>query len=209
MLSEHTDEQSRFDLFERINTSSKIANKAEVRRGALGGAFQDLVISLSKEKVFVNLAPVSKQQEKEREREELVTRFFAYGDGLEDYKDQVSAFLYSYTKKMNEHFKQKPEDIEAYRQRFRETMDFVSRNFPWGFRRTPKGTITPRARFEAIAIGSYHALQERPEIAQQSFHVEDWLTDKKFIAIIGADGANAKGRLTARINSVRERLLGE
>ncbi|XWK91657.1 MAG: DUF262 domain-containing protein (plasmid) [Phormidium sp.] len=209
VLSEHTDEQSRFDLFERINTGSKIANKAEVRRGALGGAFQDLVISLSKEKVFVSLAPVSKQQEKEREREELVTRFFAYGDGLEDYKDQVSAFLYSYTKKMNEHFKQKPEDIEAYRQRFRETMNFVSRNFPWGFRRTPKGTITPRARFEAIAIGSYHALQERPEIAQQSFHLEGWLNDKKFIAIIGADGANAKGRLTARINSVRDRLLGE
>jgi Protein of unknown function DUF262 len=41
VLNEHTDEQSRFDLFERINTGSKIANKAEVRRGALGGAFLD------------------------------------------------------------------------------------------------------------------------------------------------------------------------
>ena len=37
VLNEHTDEQSRLDLFERINTVSKIANKAEERRGALGG----------------------------------------------------------------------------------------------------------------------------------------------------------------------------
>jgi len=209
VLSEHTDEQSRFDLFERINTSSKIANKAEVRRGALGGPFQDLVISLSKETTFINLAPVSDQQEKEREREELVTRFFAYGDGLDTYKDQVSAFLYNYTKTMNEHFKQKPENIQVYRERFHKTMEFVSRNFPWGFRRTPKGKITPRARFEAIAIGSYSALQKRPEIMEQSFNVESWLNSKQFKEIIGADGANAKGRLTARINSVRDRLLGE
>jgi hypothetical protein len=90
VLNEHTDEQSRFDLFERINTGSKIANKAEVRRGALGGLFLDLVISLSKEKTFVELAPVTDKKKKEREREELVTRFFAYGDGLENYKDRVS-----------------------------------------------------------------------------------------------------------------------
>ena len=209
VLSEHTDEQSRFDLFERINTSSKIANKAEVRRGALGGLFQDLVISLSKEPLFMKLAPVSEQQKREREREELVTRFFAYSDGLEEYRDQVAAFLYSYTKKMNEHFNQKPNDVEVYRQRFLETMDFVSHNFPWGFRRTPKGKVTPRSRFEAIAIGSYQALQERPDIAKKSFNTEPWLESREFRDIIGSDGANAKGRLIARINSVRNRLLEE
>lgn len=209
VLNEHTDEQSRFDLFERINTGSKIANKAEVRRGALGGPFLDLVISLSKEKTFVELAPVTDKKKKEREREELVTRFFAYGDGLENYKDRVSPFLYDYTKRMNVNFEQKPEDIEAYRQRFSETMKFVSRNFPWGFRRTPKGKITPRSRFEAIAIGSYHALQQRPEIANQSFQVEDWLTSEEFAQVTGADGANAIGRLRARINFVRDRLVGE
>jgi hypothetical protein len=31
ILNEHADEKARFDLFERINTGSKIANKAEVR----------------------------------------------------------------------------------------------------------------------------------------------------------------------------------
>ena len=33
VLNEHADEEARFDLFDRINTGHKNANKAEVRRG--------------------------------------------------------------------------------------------------------------------------------------------------------------------------------
>jgi len=33
---------------------------------------------------------MSEKQLKEREREELITRFFAYGEGLDDYKDRVA-----------------------------------------------------------------------------------------------------------------------
>lgn len=209
VLNEHTDEQSRFDLFDRINTSSKIPKKAEVRRGALGGAFQDFVISLSKEPYFIDLAPVPKQKEKEREREELVTRFFAYGDGLENYKDRVSAFLYNYTKEMNKHFEEHPAAIKKYRKRFKDTMIFISKNFPWGFRKTSTGNITPRSRFEAIAIGSYLALKEQPSLAKKQIEVQDWLESEEFKKVTGADGANVKSKLVGRINFVRDRLLGE
>ncbi|MEM8640914.1 MAG: DUF262 domain-containing protein [Cyanobacteria bacterium P01_G01_bin.54] len=209
VLSEHTDEQSRFDLFERINTGSKIAEKAEVRRGALSGKFQDLVISLAQEKDFMEIAPVPDQREKEREREELVTRFFAYSDGLDDYKDKVSPFLYNYTKKMNSEFEINPERMDIYRKRFIQTMKFVQKNFPWGFRRTKKGITSPRSRFEAIAIGSYYALSENPNIESESLHVEAWHDSEEFKKIIGADGANAKGKLIGRIDFVKERLLKE
>jgi Protein of unknown function DUF262 len=209
VLNEHADEQSRFDLFDRINTGSKIANTAEVRRGVLGGPFLELVISLAQESQFAKLAPVSDKQLKEREKEELVTRFFAYGDGFEHYEDRVSSFLFAYTKKMNAHFKQKPEDVEIYKKRFTDTMGFVERNFPWGFRRKENGRVTPRSRFEAIAIGSYLALQQQPGISHQTMQVENWLNTKAFSDVTGSDGANAKGRLTARIYFVRDHLLGE
>jgi len=58
ILNEHADEQARFDIFERINTGSKIANTAEVRRGALSGPFLDLVVELAKDELFMKLAPV-------------------------------------------------------------------------------------------------------------------------------------------------------
>ena len=209
VLNEHTDEQSRFDLFERINTGSKIANKAEVRRGALGGDFLDLVISLSKDPLFVELTPVTAKKEREREKEELITRFFAYGDGLDDYKDQVAAFLYDYTKKMNRYFSENPDAIEKYRQRFNSTMEFISRTFPLGFRKTPNGKTSPRARFEAIAVGSYLAIKEYPSIAIQSIKIEDWIDEKGFREVTGADGANAISRLRARTEFVRDHLLGK
>src|ERR1700735_4388914 len=88
VLNENADDQARFDLFERINTGSKTANDAEIRRGALTGPFLDLVIDLAKDPLFITLTPVSDKRLKEREREELVTRFFAYGDGLDDYADE-------------------------------------------------------------------------------------------------------------------------
>jgi hypothetical protein len=207
VLNEHADEAARLDLFERINTGSKIANPAEVRRGAVTGKFLDIVIELSRNPTFQDLAPVSDKQAKEREREELVTRFFAYGDGLEAYKDHVTPFLFSYTKKMNDYMSQHPEKEEEYRARFLETIAFIKRNFPIGFRRTPKGQATPRARFEAIAIGSFLALRERPELANQDVDIDSWIESQKFKDIISSDGANAINRLKARINFVYDHLL--
>jgi hypothetical protein len=209
VLNEHADDQARFEIFDRINTSSKIANKAEVRRGALTGKFLDLVIDLTKEPTFEKLAPMPDKTVKLREREELVTRFFAYGDGLEGYQDRPSDFLFQYAKKMNAKFLVQPDEIVAYRKRFQDTMAFVEKTFPYGFKRKPDGIATPRTRFEAIAIGSYLALRDRPDVANQRHDVLSWITGSEFEQVIGSDGANAIARLRGRMGFVRDQLLGE
>ena len=208
ILNEHADEQARFDLFERINTGSKIANKAEVRRGALSGPFISMVIELAKDGSFTALAPVPAAQVNMREREELVTRFFAYGDGLDGYKDRVSDFLYNYSKRMNAAFEADPGLEARYRERFQTTMAYVAATFPYGFRRRLKGTETPRARFEAIAVGSYLAMEERPGLVDQEVDVGEWVGSAEFKKVIGSDGANAIRRLRDRIEFVRKRLAG-
>lgn len=207
ILSEHTSEETRFDLFERINTGSKIAEPSELRRGALGGPFLDLVIELSKDEQFRNLAPVPAKKEKEREREELITRFFAYSDGLDGYKDRVSTFLYKYAKKKNEEFAENPSLVEEYRQQFIATMDFISNNFPLGFRKTQTSTTTPRVRFEAIAIGSLLALRERPDLYEKSIML-DWIDSEEFARVTTSDGANVKSKLVERLSFVKDILLG-
>lgn len=209
VLNEHADEQARFDMFERINTSSKTANKAEVRRGALAGRFMALVIELAKLPQFVNLAPVSEKLVREREREELVTRFFAYGDGLEGYKDRPSEFLFDYVKRMNFAFDDDPNLIETYRLRFLDTINFIAKTFLWGFRRSATGKATPRARFEAISIGSYLALCQKPQLRDAPPDVQEWITSEEFSEITGSDGANAIARLQGRMDFVRNRLVVE
>jgi hypothetical protein len=208
VLNEHADEQARFDMFERINTSSKAANKAEVRRGALSGPFMDLVIELAQHPDFIALAPVPTKQVLEREREELVTRFFAYGDGLQGYKDRPAEFIFDYTKRTNAAFEADPALRGRYRERFLTIVNFVSAVFPYGFRRIPTGKATPRARFEAISIGSYLALEVNPRLLKQHPNVEGWLTSKEFSDITGSDGANVASRLRGRMNFVRDHLLG-
>lgn len=209
VLNEHADEAARLDMFERINTGSKIANTAEVRRGALAGPFMKMVIALAEDTRFQLLAPMSDKRKAERGYEELVTRFFAYGDGLENYRDRPSDFIFSYVKAKNAEFAADPGLADQYRQRFQDMLDFVSRVFPNGFRKTQTSRATPRARFEAIAIGSYHALQARPDLADNvgQIDVKPWLASEGFIEATGSDGANARARLEGRIEFVRKRLV--
>lgn len=207
VLNEHADEQARFDIFERINTGSKVANKAEVRRGALVGPFLTLVIELAKDPQFEELAPVPEKSVAEREREELVTRFFAYGDGLAGYRDRPAEFLFDYAKRMNEKFSETPQLRDDYATRFTSTLDFVKLNFPLGFRKSPNGKATPRARFEAIAIGSYLAIAQDPSLASRKVKVGLWLGAQEFADAVGSDGANAIHRLRTRIHYVRDKLL--
>ena len=207
-MNEHADGEARFDIFRRINTGSLIAKEAEVRRGALAGPFLELVIKLAGDAQFESLAPVSDARKNLREREELVTRFFAYGDGLEGYKDRPLQFLFDYAERMNEVFTVHPEKVEDYRNRFKTTLAFVNSVFPFGFKKTATATTTPRSRFEAISIGSYHAIQSRQGLLDAPPSVTKWLDGDEFAQITGADGANAIKRLTTRINFVRDRLLG-
>lgn len=209
VLNEHADAQARFDMFERINTGSKIANMAEVRRGALDGPFMSLIVELAADIGFAEVAPVSKKQTDEREREELVARFFAYSDGLEGYKDRPGEFVFNYVKAMNARAKDEQALLVKYRNRFQEVVAFVNRVFPYGFRRKANGKATPRARFEAIAVGSRLALDENPLI--QDGDVGDvlaWLSSQDFMRVTGSDGANAIARLRERTGFVRDRLLG-
>lgn len=207
ILNEHADKQARLDLFDRINTGSKIANSAEIRRGVFPGPFMDLIIKLTQSPAVIEMTPMSSKLVNTREREELLTRFFAYGDGLEEYNDLVNSFLNNYTEKMNETFRQKPELSDEYEKRLKQVIAFVKEIFPYGSRRTPKGNATPRARFESIAIGSYLALLENPQLSPDKGKVATLVGSKEFKKVIGSDGANAISRLKARLHYVRDQLL--
>lgn len=76
------------------------------------------------------------------------------------------------------------------------------------FAKLLRGGATPKARFEAISIGSFLALQQRPALKNEDIDVTSWLSSQEFAKITGADGANAIGRLKKRIYFVRDRLLG-
>jgi hypothetical protein len=208
VLNEQADDQARFDMFERINTGSLMANTAEIRRGALRGPFQSLVEELAKDPAFAELAPMPKSAEDARTREELVTRFFAYGDGLENYKDSPSRFIFEYTERKNQELGANPDEEAVLRQRWADVIDFVRKAFPMGFRKQENSKSTPRVRFEAIAIGSWLALQEKPELAEgPAPNVAGWIESEEFKEVTTSDAANVKSKIERRLEFVRDKLL--
>jgi len=209
VLNEHADEQARFDLFDRINTGSKVANSAEVRRGAYTGPFLKLVVELANDELFKELALVPKMSVKKREREELVTRFLAYTDGLDGYRDRVFKFLDDYASTMNEKFQEDRSLADEYKKRFDDTMEFVQKVFPNGFRKGPTNKTTPRTRFESIALGSYFALQKKPSIAGETPSVSDWIDGEEFKEITSSGGSNVRSTIVNRVNYVCEKFTGE
>lgn len=205
VLNAHADEQARFDLFERINTGSKGASTAEVRRGALGGAFQALVVELADTEILKELAPVSTKSQRERIPEELVARFFAYGaTALRITGKPVEVYL-----RLHQADEPRVRGISSAGRgrRFLTTMAFIRRVFPYGFRKGTTAQTNPRVRFEAIAVGSSLAIAERPELADATPDVTGGLEGEAFQLVTSSDAANVKSKLQRRLDFVRNALL--
>ena len=226
ILDNSTDAVTRTEMFARINTGGTIANDAEVRRGSLPGPFMDLVIDLAESPEFVALTPISQPLIDKREREELVTRFFAYlesfdpekiasdgGSGdIPDYKEAPSRFYFSFVKQANERIDAEIEQdgasatTEAMRGEFLQTLNFVSLVSPNGFTRSHTGNQVPRVRFESIAVGSALALRADPGLLQRAPDITPLLETDAFKNATKSDAANVRRRLLGRIRLVRDWL---
>jgi hypothetical protein len=204
-LTEFADEETRRDMFDRINSGGEQLNPMETRRGVRQGPFLKLVESLSLDPRFRNLAPLSAPSVKRRDYDELVVRFFAYADRYEDFERSVIEFINDYIDEQQSAFTDAV-DV-AMRDEWNRMLDFVQKNFRYGFRKNATNTRTPRVRFEAIAVGVALALRQDPNIATSIDEVSKWAYGEEFNSLVSSDGANSRPRIRDRIEFVRDRLL--
>lgn len=226
ILDNTTDAVTRTEMFARINTGGTTANDAEIRRGSLPGPFMDLVVELSKDATFVGLTPISPQLVDKREREELVTRFFAYAnsydpalhDGEGDivaYKEEPRRFFFTFVKEMNDRITLEQADgqtsatLAQMRTEFDSTLAFIKAASPQGFTKSVTGNQVPRVRFESIAVGSALALRADPAVATKVADVTPLLDSEEFSDVTKSDAANVKSKLLNRIRLTRSWLLAQ
>lgn len=221
ILDNATDATTRTEMFARINTGGTTANEAEVRRGSLPGPFMDLVVSLAESPNFVTLTPISKALVNQREREELVTRFFAYvesfdplladgGGDIPTYKEEPRRFYFSFAKEMNERIRAEnlygeisTKAVEM-RSEFQQMLSFVASVSPNGFTKSETGNQVPRVRFESIAVGSALALRADPTLFERSPNLTPLLDSEPFKTATKSDAANVKSKLLGRIRLVKD-----
>lgn len=216
MLDTDTDPSTRAEMFARINRSGTTANEAEIRRGSLPGMVTELVKELAESENFKKMTPLSQLRVRQREREELVTRFFAYVDTSETdqgrfpgYRDRPKKFLWDFLKAANEKAEKEPVLIEQMREEFERMLQFVEQTFSRGFRKNDRERAVPRVRFEAIAVGSALALRKDPDLRVDAKLVEQRMAEADFDKIVVSDGANVRSKLEGRIDLVVSILFGK
>lgn len=209
-LEEGTTEQTRQEIFKRINTGGKQIKPAEARRGSYEGKFKMFLEECVRNELFNRLAPRTKMTEDRFEGLELVARFFAYSEAYKNdfkgYDGNVSKFIDKYVIKQNEACANSKNIIPACRKKFLKMLDYASKTLgERGFRKTEKSQSTPRARFEALSIGIVLALETNPFLPVRN--ISDWIDGKDFSDCTRSDAANNKGKLVRRIDFVKNRLL--
>jgi hypothetical protein len=216
VLDTNTDPSTRAEMFARINKSGTVANEAEIRRGSLPGLVTELIRELAESPAFVALTPMSQKTVDQREREELVTRFFAYLNRSEtpegrfpNYRDRPKKFLYDYLKSANDEAAANPGSIADMRAEFERMLHSVTDLFPNGFRKGANTNTVPRVRFEAIATGTALALRHNAALQVTQEQVSQRMIEKGFDKIVVSDGANVRSKLEGRIDLVRSILIDQ
>lgn len=216
ILDTETDPATRAEMFARINRTGTMANEAEIRRGSLPGPVTNLITELAGNELFITLTPLTSKSVDQREREELVTRFFAYVNRNETeqgrfpgYKDRPKKFLYDYLKDANSQASLQPEIIDDMRGEFLRMLEFVRRTFELGFRKSGSANTVPRVRFEAIAVGSALVLRENPALTVDADIITDRMKVGGFDSLVVSDGANVRSKLEGRIDIVVRMLTEE
>ncbi|SSF14050.1 Uncharacterized conserved protein [Klebsiella pneumoniae] len=208
-LKGDVEEQHRRDLFERINSGVKRLEAMEVRHGSDAATsifYRDVISPCSVNPLFSQLAPLSDRKRSNGDHRELVLRFFAYLNDLDNYKGFVAPFIDQY---MNTQANQVTlQNVSSYTDEFEKMLQFVNAHFPMGFKKTPTSKTTPRARYEAIAVGTALALRTNPQLLEPAQPISDWLFEPEFEGIVTADSANNTTQLKNRIFYVRDKLLG-
>ncbi|NEP89581.1 MAG: DUF262 domain-containing protein [Okeania sp. SIO2C2] len=207
-LTEKADEETRRDVFERINTGSVQLNEMEKRRGIYPGKVTNLIEELSKLPKFRNLCSFSQAAIKQRDPQEFVLRFFAFLNKYKNFNSQLGVinFLDEYLKNAND---DKNIDLEKMRHEFEAMINFVKENFPDGFRSGKKlNQTTTRIKFESLSVGVALALREKNNLHYQG---DDLLNSPKsnFQNYTKGDASSSNKKVIRRIEYVRDKLLGK
>lgn len=201
VVTDKASQEIRADIFNRVNTSANKLKSSEIRKGAYQGEFYNFIIECSKSELFRKVCPIPDSKAQRGEYEELALRFFAYSNSYQNFKHDVAPFLDEFLKSQNKGF-----DRDVLKRDFNSVMGFVEENFePPYFARKGRDNATPRVRFEALSVGIYLALKQNPNLNPTDL---SWLESDEFKIHTTSDASNNQGRLKARIEFVRDCLLG-
>lgn len=124
VILKDTHPQVKFDVFERLNSGSVKLNPQELRHGLYYGAAIELATELVKESSFLDLLDI--KVDKRMKAEELVMRFLALSQDLDNYRKPLAGYINSF---VDAHRTLDAAAHEEFRTRFLSTLEKVRQLF--------------------------------------------------------------------------------
>lgn len=158
VLNDKSDDDVRFDLFERLNTGGITLTAQEIRNCIFRGNYSESLKKLSMNPNFSACVKLKESEQNNGTKEELVLRFFAFLDNYTDFDHSVKDFLNNHMKK---HAKQGVGNSQYTF--FDAVFAFIKGELPRGIARGNR-SLTPLILYEAIAVGTALAMRKNEKL---------------------------------------------
>ncbi|WP_423058127.1 DUF262 domain-containing protein [Brevibacterium linens] len=198
-LTDKSDKEVRFDLFERLNSGAIALTPQEVRSSVYKGKFIDFLEELSENPDLKSLLKLQTANQSDGTTAEQVLKFFAYKNYRDNFRGAVSTFLNEYTAHVEVGF-----DYENERETFEQSMEILTRILEGRNFLRKNTNITPLVQFEACAVAIGTLLDQGRQITHPS---GDWINDKDLVAS-STGGTNTRAMLKRRIDRAAEIFTG-
>lgn len=196
-LSDKSDPEIRFEVFERLNKGGVSLTPQEVRACIFRGSFSDSLRRLAASQSFRELVKLQSSHQNDGTREELALKFFAYLDWADRYDGKVTTFLNRYMKEVGPRI-----EIAAAEALFNQVVTTIVKITKGPLLRAGYGN-TPLNQLEAVMFGAGSLIRKGKRIKSPR---SDWLNDPELIKF-STKGTNTKVSFDGR-NARAEKLLG-
>ncbi|KMY28260.1 hypothetical protein ACZ11_23790 [Lysinibacillus xylanilyticus] len=199
-LSDKSDVDVRFDLFERLNTGGVKLSDQEIRSCIFRGNFNNFIKELAKNEYFAKVVKLTKKQENDGTKEELVLRFFAYLNDYQNFDHSVIKFLNNYMKQASENFNYE-EGTKIFEYVFKSLFEKLENGIVRGTR-----NLTPLNLYEAISVGAALAYLNTGKLNLSD--INGWMNSEQMQSITSG-ATNSKSRVRERIHFAKENFEKE
>lgn len=196
-LSDKSDIDVRFDLFERLNAGGIALSPQEVRDCIYRGEFADFLQRMADLPSFNRLLKLQSKKQADGTKEELVLKFFAYLTNRNEFDGRVTIFLNNFMRKCGEAF-----DYFNGEKLFIDTVGHLEKILGGPFKRA-NVSVSPLVQLEGVMVGLAEIIStgKKPKMVSANELLED-----PELVEFSTGGTNTSSMLNGRIERAKRIL---
>lgn len=193
----------KYELFKRLNSGGSKLTPQEIRNAIYRGVnprLNELLLSISQKQVFKNLTQLSHGKLNELYDQELILRFFAFYNNVDNINENTENFLNSFMEKTveNDQF-----EYDLYESMFMQSLELINLLGDDKVFRNERNFFVP-ANFEGVLIGLAQNLEKYTcNLELLKLKINELKIDESFKRYSGST-SNSRSRIRNRLKRANE-----